>query len=80
MTTAERLAALEARMASNTTLLAEVHAAVIGDGSKQSSLRERLSAVEAQNDWRHRTVYSVFPSILVAVLAHLGIHVPSLQS
>jgi hypothetical protein len=68
-TTAERLAALE-------TMVAEIHGAVVGNGSKGSTVRERLSSLETQTDWRHRTVYSIVPSLLVAALSHLGIHLP----
>ncbi len=65
-TTAERLAALE-------QMTTEIHMAVVGDGSRQSSLRERIAALESSNDWRHRAIYSVFPSLFVSLLAHFGI-------
>ena len=70
-TTAERLAALE-------TLVSEIHQATVGDGSKGSSLRERVTALETSNDWRHRAVYSIVPSLLVSLAAHLGVPVGGL--
>lgn len=69
MTTAERLASLE-------RLTAEIHLAVVGDGSAGSSLRERVSALETSNGWRQRALYSVLPSIATAALAQFGLHLP----
>lgn len=69
-TTNERLSAMEAK-------LDEIHLAVVGNGSRHSSMRERVAALESSNGWRHRAIYSVFPSLVVALLTHLGVHVPS---
>lgn len=73
-TTADRLLSLEQRIEHNTALIAEIHTAVVGDGSRQSSLRERVSVLEVSNDFRHRAVYSILPSIVMALLAQLGLH------
>lgn len=75
MTTAERLAALELRVAENSALLQDIHLAVVGNGSKGSSLRERVSSLESSNNWQHRALYSVFPAMFTALLAQLGLHV-----
>ena len=72
----ERLARIEARHAANAALIGEIHREVVGSGDKGSTVRERLSALETSNDWRHRAMYSVFPSLLVGLLAHLGLPVP----
>jgi hypothetical protein len=71
-TTIDRLSALEQQVTANSVLLTEIHAAVIGNGAKGSSLRERVAALETSNDFRHKAVYAVFPSLLVSVLSHLG--------
>jgi len=74
-TTADRLLAVERQLANNTVLLQEMHVALCGDGSKQSSLRERVAMLETSNDFRHRAVYSILPAIVTALLAQLGLHI-----
>ena len=74
--TSQRLVQLEREIARNSALIAEIHTAVVGDGSKGSSLRERTASLEAGNDWRHKALYSVFPSVVTALLAQLGFHLP----
>lgn len=69
-----------AELAAIRATLDEVRLAVIGDGSKDSSLRERVSALESGNDWKHRLVATAIPTVLGAVLAHLGVHVPAPQA
>lgn len=71
--TAERLAALE-------TMVGEIHSAVVGDGSKDSSMRERVATLEAQQDWKHRAVaigaHTLWTAAVAAVAHTLGIQLP----
>lgn len=72
-TTPDRLSALELRVAANSTLLQEIHTAVVSDGSPGSSLRERVTALETgahAHASSHR--WSTARSIAVAAATALG--------
>jgi hypothetical protein len=74
--TLERLAALERRIEHNSAILSEIHAAVVGDGSKHSSLRERVTALEVahthETSWKYRGVSSSAIAIVSAGLAFIA--------
>lgn len=56
-----------------TKMVEEIHLAVIGNGSAGSSLRERVSTLEAGNDWKHKLIAAAVPTVLGALFSHLGI-------
>jgi hypothetical protein len=67
-TTADRLAALEQRVAANTALLEEIRDGLFGDGSKQSSLRERVTALEVAHTHETGLKYRAVNGGAVAVV------------
>jgi hypothetical protein len=70
----ERLAQIEATQASSTAVLAEIHVAVVGDGSAGSSLRERVATLETahlhESSWKYRGVTTAATALVSAAFAY----------
>jgi len=77
-TTHQRLDSIETRLARLDERTESIYLAVVGDGSKGSSLRERVATLEVQNDFRHKAVFAAVPAVVVWLLNHLGLSMPGI--
>lgn len=76
----EQFQALRDQVTTNSTLLQQIHREVVGNGSANSSLRERVAANEeaiaSLKSWKTRALQTAVQALVAVIGGTLGVHLP----